>query len=147
MAPHHLWQRAREQRVPSPHLPSPHLPSPHPRAPLFGLVAGFVPMVANAGGPAMSLFLLTSGLSVLGFPGTGAWFFPIVNAVKLPFSAGLGLITPDALALDAALAPAVIAGAALGRACVQRIDQALFTRPVLAFTALSSLNLLIRYGS
>ncbi|MFF4698579.1 TSUP family transporter [Streptomyces chattanoogensis] len=143
MVLHHLWQRVRERRVPSPHLPSPRPPSPHPRALLFGLVAGFATMVANAGGPAMSLYLLTSGFSVPGFLGTGAWFFLIVNAVKLPFSAGLGLIAPGALALDAALAPAVIAGAALGRACVQRIDQALFARLVLAFTALSSLNLLI----
>lgn len=109
---------------------------------LFGLIAGFATMVANAGGPAMSLYLLASGFTVLGFLGTGAWFFLLVNLFKLPFSIGLGLITPDALALDAVLALAVPAGALLGRALVHRIDQTLFNRLVLLFTALSSLNLL-----
>nr|WP_241778042.1 sulfite exporter TauE/SafE family protein [Streptomyces sp. CT34] len=112
------------------------------RASLFGLIAGFATMVANAGGPAMSLYLLSAGFGVLGFLGTGAWFFLIVNLVKLPFSIGLGLVTPGALALDGLLAPAVVAGAFLGRALVQRVDQAVFERLVLVFTALSSVGLL-----
>ncbi|MEU9114685.1 sulfite exporter TauE/SafE family protein [Streptomyces sp. NPDC048483] len=134
--------------VPAPHVQAPHLQAPHVQAPhlqalLFGLVAGFATMVANAGGPAMSLYLLTSGFSMLVFLGTGAWFFLLVNLFKLPFSIALGLITPRALALDAALALAVLVGAVVGRACVHRIDQALFERLVLAFTTLSSLNLLL----
>ncbi|WP_189298821.1 sulfite exporter TauE/SafE family protein [Streptomyces albospinus] len=112
------------------------------RALLFGLIAGFATMVANAGGPAMSLYLLSAGFGVLGFLGTGAWFFLIVNLFKLPFSIGLGLVTPGALALDGLLAPVVVAGALLGRALVHRVDQALFERLVLVFTALSSLDLL-----
>ncbi|MGD3107163.1 TSUP family transporter [Streptomyces sp. YGL11-2] len=112
------------------------------RALLFGLIAGFATMVANAGGPAMSLYLLSAGFGVLGFLGTGAWFFLIVNLVKLPFSIGLGLVTPGALALDGLLAPAVVAGALLGRALVRRVDQAVFERLVLVFTALASLGLL-----
>ncbi|QHC26710.1 TSUP family transporter [Streptomyces sp. GS7] len=112
------------------------------RAPLFGLIAGFATMVANAGGPAMSLYLLSAGFGVLGFLGTGAWFFLIVNLVKLPFSVGLGLVTPGALALDGLLAPAVVAGALLGRALVRRVDQAVFERLVLVFTALAGLGLL-----
>ncbi|REK85628.1 sulfite exporter TauE/SafE family protein [Streptomyces inhibens] len=109
---------------------------------LFGLLAGFATMVANAGGPAMSLYLLASGFTMLGFLGTGAWFFLIVNLFKLPFSIALGLVTPDALALDAVLALAVPAGALIGRAVVHRIEQAVFARLVLLFTALSSVNLL-----
>lgn len=58
----------------------------------FGLTAGFTTMVANAGGPVMSIYLLAAGGSVLGFLGTGAWFFFLVNLFKLPFSIGLGLI-------------------------------------------------------
>ena len=109
----------------------------------FGLLAGFTTMVANAGGPVMSLYLLSSGLGVLGFLGTGAWFFLVVNAFKLPFSAGLGLISTEALALDALLAPAVLLGAALGRACISRIDGARFEQIVLIVTAIASLNLLL----
>ncbi|MFE0189094.1 TSUP family transporter [Streptomyces sp. NPDC058989] len=114
----------------------------HARTLFFGLVAGFATMVANAGGPAMSLYLLSSGFTMLGFLGTGAWFFLLVNLFKLPFSIGLGLLTPDGLALDAVLVCAVPVGAFLGRALVRRIDQALFDRLVLVCTAASSLNLL-----
>lgn len=109
---------------------------------LFGLVAGFATMVANAGGPSMSLYLLASGFTMLGFLGTGAWFFLLVNLFKLPFSIGLGLLTPGALELDAVLVLAVPAGAFLGRAVVHRIDQSAFNRLVLWFTAFSSLSLL-----
>jgi hypothetical protein len=99
-------------------------------------------MVANAGGPAMSLYLLSSGFTMLGFLGTGAWFFLIVNLFKLPFSVALGLLDTQSLLRDVFLAVAVLAGALVGRACVHRIDQKLFERLVLLFTVLASVNLL-----
>jgi uncharacterized membrane protein YfcA len=108
----------------------------------FGLLAGFTTMVANAGGPVMSIYLLSAGLGVLGFLGTGAWFFFLVNLFKVPFSIGLGLLTAGALLLTAVLAPAVLAGAALGRWAVHRIDRNHFERLVLVFTVLSGVNLL-----
>jgi uncharacterized protein len=46
-------------------------------------------MVANAGGAVMALYLLSARLTVLGFLGTTAWFFLVVNLGKLPFSIGL----------------------------------------------------------
>ncbi|MGG2462955.1 TSUP family transporter [Streptomyces sp. RGM 3693] len=108
----------------------------------FGLVAGFATMVANAGGPAMSLYLLSAGFGMLGFLGTGAWFFLLVNLVKVPFSVGLGLVTADGLALDALLVVAVVVGAYAGRALVRRIDRGVFERLVLVFTVLTSVVLL-----
>lgn len=58
----------------------------------YGVLGGFTTMVANAGGPVMSLYLLSAGFRKLGFLGTSAFFYLIVNLVKVPFSAGLGLI-------------------------------------------------------
>jgi hypothetical protein len=113
-----------------------------PVAAVYGLLAGFTTMVANAGGAVMSLYLLSAGLGVLGFLGTGAWFFLVVNAFKVPFSVGLGLITPESLLLCAVLVPALLVGGAIGKACIDRIDQARFEQVVLVFTALASLNLL-----
>lgn len=118
-------------------------PAPHRlRAPLFGLLAGFATMVANAGGPAMSLYLLTSGLGVLGFLGTGAWFFLLVNLAKLPFSLALGLVPSGAPVWHGLLVLAVVAGALLGRAVVRRIAPERFARLVLLSTALAGLALL-----
>lgn len=108
----------------------------------YGTLAGFTTMVANAGGPVMSLYLLAMRLPMLAFLGTASWFFALVNAAKVPFSVGLGLITVPSLVLDAALAPAVVAGAFAGRRIIARIDQVLFERLVVVFTVLSALNLL-----
>ena len=45
--------------------------------------------------------------------GTIAWFFFIVNLVKVPFSVWLGLIRWDTLTLNLMLVPAVFAGVAI----------------------------------
>jgi uncharacterized protein len=137
---YHLWQR-RNRKGEKGGSAEPWR-NRHAAALVFGLLAGFTTMVANAGGPAMSLYLLSSGYTKLGFLGTYAWFFLIVNAFKLPFSVGLGLLTPQSLAQDAVLAVAVLIGAFIGRAIVHRLDQKVFERLVIVFTALSSLNLL-----
>jgi uncharacterized protein len=108
----------------------------------YGSLAGFTTMVANAGGAVMSLYLLTARLDKLAFLGTAAWFFFLVNVFKVPFSIGLGLLTVDSLKLNAALVPAVLVGALLGRVVIRRVNQALFERLVLVFTTLSSINLL-----
>jgi uncharacterized protein len=108
----------------------------------YGSLAGFTTMVANAGGAVMSLYLLTARLDKLAFLGTAAWFFFLVNVFKVPFSIGLGLMTVDSLKLNAALVPAVLVGALVGRVVIGRVNQALFEWLVIVFTALSSLNLL-----
>lgn len=108
----------------------------------YGALAGFTTMVANAGGAVMSLYLLSARLSMLGFLGTTAWFFFMVNLFKLPFSFGLGLVSDMSLTRDAVLVPAVLAGAYVGRLVIGRIDQARFTSLVLLFTVVSSVPLL-----
>ncbi|MFJ4964598.1 sulfite exporter TauE/SafE family protein [Streptomyces sp. NPDC088729] len=112
-------------------------------APGYGVLGGFTTMVANAGGPVMSLYLLSAGFRKLGFLGTSAWFFLIVNVSKVPFSVGLGLIDARSLLLDACLVLFVLPGAYIGRKCVDRIDQKLFERIVVAATVLGGLQLLL----
>ncbi|WP_093797629.1 sulfite exporter TauE/SafE family protein [Streptomyces sp. Wb2n-11] len=110
----------------------------------YGVLGGFTTMVANAGGPVMSLYLLSAGFRKLGFLGTSAWFFLIVNTSKVPFSVGLGLIDLRSLLLDAALVLFVVPGAYLGRVCVDRINQRLFEQLVIGATVLGGLQLLLR---
>ncbi|WP_371602106.1 sulfite exporter TauE/SafE family protein [Streptomyces sp. NBC_01220] len=109
----------------------------------YGVLGGFTTMVANAGGPVMSLYLLSAGFRKLGFLGTSAWFFLIVNTSKVPFSVGLGLIDARSLLLDACLLLFVLPGAWIGRKCVDRINQRLFERLVIAATVLGGLQLLL----
>ncbi|CAM3506529.1 sulfite exporter TauE/SafE family protein [Occultella aeris] len=109
---------------------------------IYGTLGGFTTMVANAGGPVMSMYFIASRFSVKRFLGTSAWFFAIVNVTKVPFQAGLGLITVPGLLLNLVLIPAVIAGAFLGRWLAPRIDQALFERLVIILTVVGALYLL-----
>ncbi|MGP4115352.1 sulfite exporter TauE/SafE family protein [Streptomyces sp. 4N509B] len=127
----HLWRRRRPAAEPG-----------RWRAMVYGLLAGFTTMVANAGGAVMSLYLLSAGYDKMRFLGTAAWFFFLVNLFKVPFSAQLGLISADSLTLNAALAGAVLLGGVVGRLLVKRLDQQRFEQVVLFFTVVSSLNLL-----
>lgn len=100
-------------------------------------------MVANAAGALMALYLLFVGLEVRKFVGTTAWFFFIVNVAKVPFSAGLGLVTPETLRMNAILAPTILIGAALGTALIKRVTQQSFEWWVLGAAGLSSVLLLL----
>jgi uncharacterized protein len=110
--------------------------------PVMGTFAGFTTMVANAAGPVMSLYLLAMRLPKLAFLGTGAAFFLLINWVKVPFVAQLGLITPETLKLNLYLLPAVAVGALLGRPVVERVNQRFFENGVLILTSLAVLKLL-----
>ena len=76
----------------------------------YGASAGFATTVANAAGPVMNLYLLARRLPKHEFVATGAWFFFVVNLVKLPIYAGHGLIDRRSLLFDLALAPSVVGG-------------------------------------
>ncbi|MCX5253684.1 sulfite exporter TauE/SafE family protein [Streptomyces canus] len=110
----------------------------------YGVLGGFTTMVANAGGPVMSMYLLSAGFRKLGFLGTSAFFFLIVNVSKVPFSVGLGLIDGHSLLLDLALVAFVVPGALLGKWAVNRINQRLFEQLVIAATIVGGVQLLVR---
>ena len=111
-------------------------------AALTGLLAGFTTMVANAAGPIMILYFLAIGLPKLAFVGTGAWFFMLVNAFKVPFSAHLGLITSRSLLMDSILVIPMIPGALLGPIILRRLNQKTFELMVLILTAIATLRLI-----
>jgi uncharacterized membrane protein YfcA len=115
-----------------------------PVALLLGAGAGLSTMVANAGGPMMTLYLLRMQVGVLGFLGTVAWFFAAVNLLKVPFSVGLGLITPESLLVSAVITPGAIAGALLGRRLVRGMSVELFRVLALTATAVAGVWLVVR---
>lgn len=108
----------------------------------YGSLSGFTTMAANSGGPVVSLYFLASRFEVRRFLGTQAWFFFIINLIKLPFSAGIGLITRELLLLSACLAPLVLGAALLGRRWIGRIANKIFDPIVTILTVLSALLLL-----
>ena len=107
-----------------------------------GVAAGLTTMVANAGGPVVTLYLVAQGVDKKRFLGTAAWFFLGVNLCKLPFSVGLGLVHRDMLVDTAVLAPLVLAGGLVGIVAVRRIGQRSFDAAVLLASLVSAVALL-----
>lgn len=110
---------------------------------VYGWLGGFTTMVANAGGPVMSMYLLAMRLPAAAFLGTTAYFFFAVNLAKVPFQIGLGLLTWEILLISVTLIPLVVVSAFLGRWVALRIPQTLFERVVLVLTAVGAVNLLL----
>ncbi|MGO1768689.1 MAG: sulfite exporter TauE/SafE family protein [Microbacterium sp.] len=109
----------------------------------YGAMGGFTTMVANAGGPVMTMYFVAMRLPMKEFLGTAAWFFAAVNLVKLPFSIGLGVLTADSLLVDLVLLPTVLIGAGLGWLLVRRMNQRVFTLAVTVLTVVGAVYLLI----
>lgn len=111
---------------------------------LLGAGAGLSTMVANAGGPPMTLYLLRARLSTAALLGTTTWFFFVVNLVKVPFSVGLGLISTGSLPTSASLLPGLLVGAMLGRLFATRVPRAVFEAVALWGATAAGLWLLVR---
>ena len=109
---------------------------------VYGSLAGFTTMVANAGGPVTSMYFLACRYPVKAFLGTTAWFFFLVNLVKLPFSISAGLVNTTTMSLTAICAPVVIVSALAGRRLAERMDQRVFEPVIVALTIISALPLL-----
>lgn len=134
-----LWRRWRQSRADA--------VAPAPGglmlAGAYGTLGGFTTMVANAGGPVMSMYFLATRTPVQVFLGTSAWFFAIINMIKVPFLAGLGLFQAPVLLMDAVLAPLVVVGALVGLQVARRMNQRVFDRIVIALTIVGAVYLLI----
>lgn len=109
----------------------------------LGLLAGFTTMVGNAAGSIMSIYLLSKGMNKTTFVGTNAFFFFIVNVVKVPFTVHLGLITVDSITMNLWMIPAVAVGAYIGLKVLAKIPQKMFQMLILVLAALGGLNLLL----
>lgn len=109
-----------------------------------GGAAGVATMTANAAGPITTLYLLSSGVDKKMFLGTAAWYYCIGNLIKVPFSAGIGLMPPATLLLTLMLAPVVIIGGVIGRLVVRKLNQKWFTRFILAGSVIAAVAVLVR---
>jgi uncharacterized protein len=109
----------------------------------FGTLAGMTTMAANAGGAAMTLYLVKMRVSMLAFMGTSAWFFFILNLVKVPIIGGLGFITAESLVLDLWLSPLIVLGALIGVFVFRRMDERVFTYIALALSGLVAIWLVL----
>lgn len=99
-------------------------------AAVLGTLAGSTSMMANAAGPVMVIYLLAMRLPKESFIGTSAWFFWLINLLKLPFSHRLDLINLQSLQTNLVLFPCIVIGGIVGIILVKRISQNVFNRAV-----------------
>ncbi len=112
-------------------------------APLAGMLAGFATTVGNAAGPIMAIYLLSVGLHKKEFMGTAAWYFMIINWVKVPVFASAGVITAETLRFDLMAVPMIVAGAVAGILLLPKIPQGLFNALVLVLASAAALHLIL----
>lgn len=108
-----------------------------------GFLAGISTMLANAGGPAMTFYLLARGLDKMAFVGTCAWFFFVTNLAKLPMSWSLGLVTLKSLLMNFVLLPLIAAGMLFGKFFLGKIPQAPFEWLLIVMAVASAVKLIL----
>jgi uncharacterized protein len=131
-----VWQDAYKKEV--------HYPQAWWFAVVAGLAAGFTTMVGNAAGAITSIYLLSMRLPKNSFIGTAAWFFLVVNLVKVPLQVLFWKnISAGSLTFDAIMVPAIAAGAAIGIAVAHKIPEKAYRVFVMVMTGVAGLLLFI----
>ncbi len=109
-----------------------------------GLAGGFTTMISNAAGPIMSIYLLHINPGKYTFMGTRAWFFFIVNLIKLPLHIFFWkTITVKTLVLTLSMLPAIALGAFIGIKVVKYIPERLFRIIIIILVAAACIKMLI----
>lgn len=107
---------------------------------LFGFAAGSSTMIGNAAGPIMAIYLLSARLPKNSFIGTGAWFFLIINYLKLPLQIVFWKnITLSSVTFNLCMIPAIALGAFLGFKLVKIIPEKAYRIFILVSTAISAI--------
>ena len=110
----------------------------------LGILAGATSMISNASGSILTAYLLSMRLPKHEFMGTGAWYYCILNLLKVPFHLAIGTMTGATLALNAVAAPVVLVGAAIGVLIVRRLPERAFRAAAMGLAVLAAGNLAIR---
>lgn len=111
---------------------------------LTGIACGFTSMIGNAAGPIFTIYLLARGFKKNDFMGTMAWFFLIVNLLKMPLQIFFWHnITLQTTLLAVGMIPAIALGALLGIAVIKKIPEKPFRYVIIVMTALTAIKLVL----
>lgn len=108
----------------------------------MGFFAGVTSMMANAAGPISIIYLLAMRLDKIEFVGTSAWFFFIVNWLKVPFNMSLESMTVDSIKFNLMLLPAIAVGAIVGILVLRKLPQKVFVNVIQVLAAASAVKLI-----
>jgi len=131
-----LWNESRNKNT--------ELPSAWWFTAIFGVMGGFSAMIGNAAGAIMAVFLLSMRLPKKSFVGTTAWFFLVINLLKLPLQYFVWQnISGETLLFSFSLLPVIAIGACLGILFVKKISEKNYRSVVYALTFVSTILLFL----
>lgn len=111
---------------------------------IFGLLGGFTTMIGNAAGPVMSVYLLSMRKEKAEYIGINAWFFLVVNLLKVPLQAFVwNNISWQSFQLNLLMLPAIGLGAVIGIKIVKLLPEKAFRRFIQAVTILSVILMIV----
>lgn len=111
---------------------------------IFGLLGGFTTMIGNAAGPVMSVYLLSMRKEKMEYIGINAWFFLVVNLLKVPLQAIVwDNITWHTFALNLLMLPVIGIGALIGVWIVKLLPEKAFRRFIQVVTVVSVILMII----
>ncbi|MEQ9232178.1 MAG: sulfite exporter TauE/SafE family protein, partial [Cyclobacteriaceae bacterium] len=109
-----------------------------------GIAGGFTTMVGNLAGSIMALYLLAMRMPKNQFIGTAAWFFLVINLIKIPFHVlAWKTITLNTVYLDLLLLPIIALGAFIGLQIVKRIPEKGYRYFIIVMTAIASVFMIL----
>ncbi|MDX1412624.1 MAG: sulfite exporter TauE/SafE family protein [Candidatus Promineifilaceae bacterium] len=109
---------------------------------LAGMIAGFTSSVAHTGGPPIAIYLLMQNLQPRIFAATAAFFFFVLNYIKVPFYYFADVFNFDLLRQFLWLLPMVPLGVWVGKWLVVRVSKELFDYIVLSLLITTALLLI-----
>lgn len=110
----------------------------------MGFLAGVTSMLTNAAGSIMIIYLLAMRVDTKEFLGTIAWYFFIMNLLKVPFLMNAGIMNRQTWLTDLVLLPVIIVGGILGVAMAGRIPTNTFRRIISVVAAVACIVLIFK---
>lgn len=120
-----------------------HIPTHWSFALTIGFLAGVTTQLANAAGPIIIIYLLAMRFDKHKFIGTGAWYFLILNWLKIPLFVWDGRITLQSVKTDILMCPLVIVGVVLGIVILKKIPQKWFNIVVQLLALAAAIKLIL----
>ena len=109
----------------------------------YGILMGSTTQLANAAGPISSLYLLAMKLPKEKYLGCCAWFFLMLNWIKLPIFALEGRVTLNSIFLDLSMIPFLLLGGFLGIVLLRKLPQKIFENIIQILVVIAAIRLLM----
>ena len=109
-----------------------------------GIAGGFTSMVGNLAGSVMAVYLLAARLPKNVYIGTTAWFFLILNWLKVPFHVfSWHTISVNSVLLALALLPIILLGALIGIKFIKKIPENYYRWFIIVMTIIAAISMLL----